>query len=190
VSRRAAVLILGIAALLAGAVGARASLLQSALLVQEGAPEYDIKAAQVHNFARFTEWPEGAFASSPDEFRLGVLGPEAAFESFERILKGKTLGGRRVKLVPGKTAADLKSCSLIFVTGAEKDQIPAVLEAFKGKPVLTIGESEGFAQDGGIINFYLEQNKVKFEINPDAAARAGLRVTKLVSVAPRRVKDR
>jgi len=190
VSRRSEVLALGFAALLFGAVGASASLLQSPLHGQEAAPEYDIKAALIHNFARFTEWPEGALAGSPDELRLGILGPEAALDSMERVLKGKTVGGRRIKLIHGKAPSDFKTCQLVFIAAAEKDQTAALVEAYKGKPVLTIGESEGFAQDGGIINFYLEQNKVKFEINSDAAARAGLRVTKLVSVAPRRLKDR
>jgi hypothetical protein len=181
------VLTLGFAALLCGG----ALSLPSSRLLQGAAPEYDIKAAQLHLFARFAEWPDPSPGMTADEFRLGVLGSDAAMESMERVLKNKTVGGRRLKILQGKTPADLKNCAMVFITDSEKDQVPALIEAFRGMPILTVGETEGFAQDGGILNFRIDKKNVKFEVNPAAAARAGLKVTKLIGVTPfPPVKDR
>lgn len=175
--------LLALGALLAGAAVLRSE------TAQEAVPEYEVKAALVYNFARFTEWPEKAF-STPGDFPIGVLGPDSAFAAFQKVLRGKEIGSRSVRLLAGKTPADLKNCVIVFVADSEKDLHVEILSAFRERPVLTVGETEGFAQDGGILNFYLDSNRVKFEINPDAAARAGLKVTKLIGVAPRKVKDR
>jgi hypothetical protein len=190
VNSRSLVLAVGLAALLNGALWADAPSAQAIALSQQPAPEQDIKAAFLHNFARFTEWPERAFAAAPDEFRLGMVGPDSLLETLQRVLKDKKIGNRTLKIIHGKAPSDLKSCAMVFIADSEKEKIPAVVAEFKDQPVLLVGETEGFAQDGGMLNFYVEQNKVRFEINPDAAARAGLKVTKLVGVAPRKVKDR
>jgi preprotein translocase subunit Sec61beta len=190
VNKRTIVLAVAAGALLNGGLWAAAPPAQAIALSQDSAPEQDIKAAFLRNFARFTEWPERAFSLSPGEFHLGLLGPDSMFETLQRVLKDKTVGNRALKVIRGKVPSDLKSCAMVFVADAEKGQIPALLAEFKGQPVLTVGETEGFAEDGGILNFYIEQNKVQFEINPDAAERAGLKVTKLVVVANRKVKDR
>jgi hypothetical protein len=157
---------------------------------QGTASEIELKAAFLHNFARFTEWPESAFEGAGGEFRLGVLGPDGAADIFERILKDKKVGARPLKIHRGENPDDLKSCVIVFVADAEKAQIPALIAKVGRKPVLTVGESEGFAQSGGILNFYLDANKVRFEINPDAAGRAGLKVTKLIGVAPRVIREK
>jgi hypothetical protein len=190
VNSRPLVLAVGLAALLNGGLWSDSPSTQAVALSQQPAPEQDLKAAFLHNFARFTEWPERAFVLTPLEFHLGVLGPDSLFETVQRVLKDKKIGNRTLKIIHGKVPSDLKTCVMVFIADAEKEKIPALLAEFKDQPVLLVGETDGFAQDGGALNFYLEQNKVKFEINPDAAARAGLKVTKLVGVAPRKVKDR
>jgi hypothetical protein len=183
VNRRLTVLTLGLAALLCGALWAKTLSLPPASF-QAAAPEYDIKAAQLHLFAQFTEWPDQAPGMTPDEIRFGVLGSDAAMESMERVLKNKTVGGKRLKIIQGKAPADLKNCALVFITDSEKEQIPALLAAFKRLPILTVGESDGFARHGGILNFRIDKNKVKYEVNPSAAARAALKVTRLIPISP------
>jgi preprotein translocase subunit Sec61beta len=155
---------------------------------QEALPEYEVKAAIIYNFARFTEWPADVLRGN--EFPIGILGSETAQGAFQKVLRGKQIGDRQVRLLRGKTPEDLQDCVLIFVADSEKAHHVTLLDLYRKRPVLTIGETEGFAASGGILNFYLEATKVKFEINPDAAARAGLKVTKLIGVAPRKVKDR
>jgi len=190
VKARCGVAVALLLALLARGLRAEFSSSQAAASLQDTAPEAELKAFFLLNFSRFTEWPEGAFAASPDEFRIGVLGSESALELIQRKLAGKSVGKRALKFVRGSTPGELKSCALVFVTDAERAQIPAVLAEFKGRPILTVGESEGFAESGGILNFYVEENKVKYEINPDALSRAQLKATKLIVAAPKKVKDR
>ncbi|HZE97436.1 MAG TPA: YfiR family protein [Planctomycetota bacterium] len=186
---RKGVIAAGLAALLVGALRAETPPLQAAAMAQDPQPESDIKAAFLPKFAMFTTWPESVFAGAGDEFRIGVLGPDSALEPVERVLRGIKVGTRTVKVLRGATAAEIKDCPLVFIHASEKERFAEHLLVLRTLPVLTVGESEGFAQGGGILNFYVEQNRVKFEINPEAAARAGLKVTKLVGVAPRKVKD-
>ena len=187
---RSAVLILGWTTLLTEASAAGALPTRTFPSIQDAAPEADIKAAFLHNFARFAEWPDSHFPRSTEEFRMGVLGSADAADALQKLLKDKRIAGRALKILRGQVPADLKACAMVYVTAPEKDQIPRLLEEFKALPILTVGETEGFAQSGGILNFYIDQNKVKFEINPDAASRAGLKVTRLVGVAPRKIRER
>jgi len=187
---RDGVLAAALAALLTGALWAESPPVQAAASVQDTPTEAELKAFFLLNFTRFTEWPDSVFAGSPDEFRVGVLGSESALEPIQRKLAGKSVGKRSLKFVRAATPGELKSCALVFVSDAERAQIPALLAEFKGRPILTVGESEGFAESGGILNFYIEDNKVKYEINPDALVRAQLKATKLIVAAPKKVKDR
>jgi len=190
VKGRDGVLAAVLAALLAGALRAESPPAQAAASVQDTPTEAELKAFFLLNFTRFTEWPESAFASGADEFRIGVLGSESALEPIQRKLAGKSVGKRSLKFIRASTPGELKSCALVFVSDGERAQIPAALSEFRGRPILTVGESEGFAESGGILNFYVEDNKVKYEINPDALGRAQLKATKLIVAAPKKVKDR
>lgn len=177
-----------LAALLTGALRAESPLAQAAPAPQDNVTEADLKAAWLFNFARFTEWPEGAISNSTDEFRIGVLGSEAAVAEL-KLLEGKFVGKRTLKFVRGNTPADLKGCPLVFVSDGEKAQIPALVAAFRGQPVLTVGESAGFATSGGIINLYIVDKKMKYDINLDALERARLKATRIIPLAARKVKD-
>ncbi len=186
---RNGVLAIGLAALLTGALKAETPFVQAAAL-QDGVTEPDLKAAFLLNFARYTEWPDAVFAEHPTEFRVGVLGPESALEPLQRALKDKKIGGRTPKILRGATPKDLKSCAMVYITESEKDQTQELLREFRGKPMLTVGETEGFGEIGGILGFYKEDNRIKFGINPDALVRAGLKATRLIGVAPTKWRDK
>lgn len=188
---RTGILTAMMAALLAGMLGAQPSCPQAAAVsLQDAVSESDLKAVFLFNFARFTEWPEGAAGLGGEELRIGVLGSESALDPIQKKLSGRSVGKRVLKFFRSVNPSDLDACAMIFVSESEKEQIPAVLEQFRGKPVLTVGESEGFAESGGILNFYVEDKKVKYEINPDALARAQLKATQLIRAAPKKVKSR
>jgi hypothetical protein len=72
---------------------------------------------------------------------------------------------------------DLDQCQIVFINSSEKARLPELLEKLKASRALTVSEIDGFAQEGGIINFVSEHNKVRFEINPDAARRLGLNIS-------------
>lgn len=178
-----------LAALLTGALRAESPPVQASPSLQEGVTEADLRAAYLFNFVRFTEWPEGAFNGNGDELRIGVLGSEEALAEIQKKLEGKSVGKRVLKFKRGAVPGDLKSCALVFVSDAQKAQISAVVETFKGEPVLTVGESEGFVSSGGIINLYIDDKRMKYDINVDALGRARLKATNLIRLATRRVKD-
>lgn len=152
--------------------------------------EEDVKAAFLLNFARFVEWPPGAFPKADSPFVVSVLGKGGIGEPLDRALKDKTLNGRSFVVRRSENAADLLGSHLVFISDSEKQRWAEHLAAFKGRPSLLVGDSAGFAELGGAVDFALEDRRLKLEINPDAAARSGLKVSsKLLQVA-RVVKDR
>jgi hypothetical protein len=136
--------------------------------------EYEVKAAFIHNIAKFVEWP--ASVSTRGILRLCVMG-RGFFGEAATGLQGKTVGSRIWEVVPASTRANLSECQLLFIEASEADKLPHLLDGLKGSPVLTLGDTEGYGQRGVMVNFYLEQNRVRFEINPAATSRAGFKIS-------------
>lgn len=142
-----------------------------------GASEYEIKAAFLFNFAQFVEWPANAFQDADSPVAFCVLGHDPFGAVLERTLDGETIRNRRVLIRRFRRVAELESCQLVFVSASERARLADLLPALSSRPVLTVGEVEGFGSAGGIINFYLEDQRVRFEINQVAARRAGIEIS-------------
>jgi hypothetical protein len=168
-------------ALLFSAVLTGATALQAQSKV---ATEYEIKAAFLYNFAKFVDWPPSAFNDPKQPMGICVYGRDLFGHALEDILLGKSIGDHPVLLGRAKQVSDLAGCQIIFLTASETPRLPEII-AFQGsRNVLIVGESEGFAAAGGTIQFVLDQNRVRFVINPDAAERAGLKISsKLLALA-------
>jgi hypothetical protein len=138
--------------------------------------EYEIKAAYLYNFINYIEWPENAFPAPGGTIVVGIVG-QSPFGAALAVLNGKQVKGRTVALKQITDIKDLDQCQIVFINSSEKAHVPELLEKLKESRVLTVSEIDGFAQDGGIINFISEHNKVRFEINPDAARRLGLNIS-------------
>jgi hypothetical protein len=148
------------------------------------ATEYEVKAAFLYNFAKFVEWPPSTFPDPKQPFSICVFGRDPFGHVLEDALLGKTIGDRPVLLEHAKQIADLAGCHIVFVSAADSSHLPEMLAHLRGRGVLIVGESEGFAGAGGTIQFVLDQNRVRFAINPDAAERAGLKISsKLLALA-------
>jgi hypothetical protein len=147
--------------------------------------EYDVKAAFIHNIAQFVEWP--ADAPSSGSAKLCLLG-EDPFEGALDKLQGKQVGRLRWEIVPANAQTNLKACRVLFVAASESGNLGSILKRIGNQPVLTMGDSEGYAKQGVMVNFYMEANKVRFEINRQAAAwaRLGLssQLLKLARIVP------
>jgi len=144
------------------------------------ASEYLIKAGFIYNFAKFVEWPSTAFSQPDSPITIGVLGTDPFGSVLDRLVEDKKIGQRgfvvkRYKW--GKDLKDLKECKILFVSASEKAHIDEIVQAVKGLPILMVGETPGFAERGGIIRFTLEDNRVRFEINVDAAHQADLNIS-------------
>ena len=152
--------------------------------VQDFAGEYEVKAAYLFNFAAHVEWPAEAFADRKSPIVLCVFGKDPCGETLEQALKGKTAQDRSLAVARVKSVEELKSCHLLFVPDSEKQDFPKILEALKEKSVLVVGESEGLALKGAVFNFYMDNKRVRLEVNPEAAARSRLKIgAKLLKIA-------
>ena len=157
---------------------------QGATADSQSYSEYQVKAAFLYNFARFVEWPKDAFPDNQAPILLGVVGEDPFGGALEQVIKGKTVNGRELVLKRLTRQQDLKGFHMLFVSSSEARHLSQIMESLRGKCVLTVGETEGFAQTGGVINFTLEENKVHFEINVDTAERAHLKISsKLLALA-------
>jgi hypothetical protein len=147
------------------------------------APEYALKAAFLYNFALFVEWPA---ESGTGLLRVCVLGTDPFGPILPDTLRGKAAGGRELRSAVVATREELAPCSIVFVPAAEAGSRPGLLESLAGRPVLTVGESEGFLESGGIIRLYLDGEKLRFEVSAEAARRSKLKLSsRLLELARR-----
>jgi hypothetical protein len=148
------------------------------------ASEYQIKAAYLYNFAKFVEWPPEASPGANDPLAICIFGEDPFGDILTELAKGKSINGHKLVIRQLKPPQDLRGCQVAFISSSERNRLHSVLESLKGASVLTVGDTEGFAALGGVISFTMEDNKVHFDINVDAAERAKLRISsKLLSLA-------
>ena len=146
--------------------------------------EYEVKAAFILNFARFVEWPDVALASGSGVLTIGILGKDPFEGALERVVENKMVGARKLAVVHVDGIELMKPVQILFISRSEIGRLAEILARLRGAPVLTVGDMEHFARDGGVINFILEDGRIRFEINPAAARSAGLRLSsKLLRVA-------
>jgi|ADGO01.1.fsa_nt_gi hypothetical protein len=139
--------------------------------------EYALKAVFLFNFAQFVEWPDGAFESAESPINVCVLGNDPFGAQLDEVMEGERINGRSIIVQRPVGVEDATDCHVLFVSAASKDTQRAVLERLKGEPILTVGESLDFTSAGGMIRFFMEDNRVRIEINPDAAEDAHLRLS-------------
>jgi hypothetical protein len=139
----------------------------------EAASEYAVKAAFIHNIAKFVEWPKPAAGGG--KLRLCLLGKNPFGEEIA-VLRGQPVGRMQWEVLP-VSLDDIKSCEVLFIPDSMQHQIGQIRQRINGNAVLTVGDTQGYAERGVMINFYLEDNKVRFEINREVAVRAGLRIS-------------
>jgi hypothetical protein len=145
--------------------------------------EYQVKAVFLFNFAQFAVWPDTAFAGAGAPFRIGILGDDPFGATLDRIVRGETVHGRPFLVVRSSDPAKLADCQVVFVSRSEKPRLAEVIAALHGRPVLTVADTAGFAEQGGDINLVVVGGKVRLEINPAAAREEGLRLSsQLLSV--------
>lgn len=163
------------------AAPALVGLLWSCAVALSAAPapsrEYQIKAVFLYNFVQFVEWPERAFADAGAPLRIGVLGEDPFGPALDEAVRGETVRARRLEVKRGRRLADLDDCQLVFFSRTEAWQVSAHLDRLRDHPVLTVGDSADFARRGGVIAFYPEGKKVRFEINAARARRLGLKLS-------------
>lgn len=165
--------------------------------------EYKIKAAFLYNFIQFVDWPKEKTPDSNDPIILGIIGEDTFGDSFEPI-NNKPIKGRKslinrfesidkLKKTNGEDNSDIESlrkCHLLFICSSEKDDLTDIINLVNGHGVLTVGETSNMLRNGGVVNFLVEENKVRFEINLTAAKRNKLKIrSQLLRLATRVIDE-
>jgi hypothetical protein len=151
--------------------------------------EQQVKAAFLFNFIRFVDWPGGTFHDKGAPIVVGVSGNDPLSKEVEECLRDKSVNGRKLSFKPINWPDEISGVHILMVCASEAKSVSAVLAKVKGAPVLTVGETERFAEQGGVINFYISENKVRFEINIDAAQRARLKISSQLLTLAKIVKE-
>jgi hypothetical protein len=152
----------------------------------QSAPEPALKAAFLYNFAKFAEWP--ADAAPADPLTICVFGDAAIADALDETVKGRTVDGRKATVVRVKPDG-FRGCHVLYVAGLDAKRAQAIVDELKGAPVLTVGDREQFAQSGGIAGLFVEQGRMRFAINIEAAQRCRLRISSRLLSLAKIVKD-
>ena len=146
------------------------------------AGENSVKAAFLYNFTKFVEWPANAFEGAASPFRVCVFADPAFRRELEVMLGGESVGARPVAVLADPR--DVRGCHVAYFGGRGEERARQVLPSLRQVPVLTVGEGPRFLEQGGLIAFALDQNRVRFDVNKTALDRTGLLVSsKLLRVA-------
>jgi YfiR/HmsC-like len=145
--------------------------------------EYEVQAAYLSNFGRFVEWPARSTAAER-EFEVCVLGQDPFVPLLDAALKGEVIRGVPMVAKRVNGVSDAAGCRIVYINPGKDARLKAILDGFKGMSVLTVSDNPGFTKQGGMIQFVLEGNRVRFEINLAAAQQAGLTLSsELLKVA-------
>jgi len=149
--------------------------------------EYEVKAAFLYNFVKFVEWPDAKKTRAGRIINICILGQDPFGDALD-FIQNETVQGLRlvVKRVARQHTGD---CQVLFISNSEREDIRHILGLVKALNVLTVGDTEGFAQKGVIINFYIEEGKVRFEINLNALKRSELSISSKVMHLARIIQD-
>lgn len=145
--------------------------------VAQQTEEYKVKAAFLFHFVQFVDWPAEALADEKSPLTLCTIGKDPFGGGLETMLQGKSIGTRALQIRHLKQPQEVPGCQVLFVGGKERKEEAPLLVLLKDQAILTVGESDGFAKQGGMIGFCMDSDKVRFDINLDAAARAKLKIS-------------
>lgn len=141
------------------------------------ASEYEIKAAFLLNFVRYTNWPAASFDGPKSPIRLTVVGRDPFGATLETTFKGEEVHGHPVVVARADEVREDLRAHIVFAGDLPEADRHRLIQACAGRPTLLVGEVPHFAEDGACINFYLSDHKVRFEVNTDASAAASLEIS-------------
>ena len=139
--------------------------------------EYDLKATFLYHLAEFVDWPPEAFPTEETPLVIGVLGTDPFGKFLDELVENETVKNRKLAVQRFRSLEEIKSCHILFISSSESGRLDQIFSGLKQRKILTVGDTEGFAQRGGIVRFMPEKNKIRLRINIDAAKAAGLTIS-------------
>jgi hypothetical protein len=150
----------------------------------ESVDEYKLKAAMLYNLTNFVEWPDSAYPDRQAPIVLCILGQDPFATSLVSTIPKGTDSGRPLVMRHLQSDKESRGCHILYISSSERKSAAHIFSTLNGSSTLTVGEMTQFAVRGGIIQFSMEDQHVRFDINLDAASRAGLRISsKLLAMA-------
>lgn len=148
--------------------------------------EYKVKAGFIVNFAKFLRWPDKSFTEKNSPMIIGVMGRNP-FDGMLKQVEKKSIQGRPVRVVYIDQKEQLDQCHLVFIADSEREDLGEILSYSAEKPMVTIGDVDGFAMQGGIIEFVNVGNRLGFIINTSEADARSIEVpANLLNLAVKR----
>ncbi len=132
-----------------------------------------MRAAFLYNFAKFTEWP----GDTAGALTLCVLDDGAVEVALTELVGTSLINGRTVTVSRGASGTRLRTCHVLYIGETNTPRVAAILDELQEVPVLTVSNGDEFVRTGGMIGLFIEEGRMRFAINPDAAQRAGVRLS-------------
>jgi hypothetical protein len=150
---------------------------------EQKAGEYQVKALFIYNFINFVDWPAGSSFDSSPTVNVCVIGEDPFGEALNDI-RSETVKGKRLAIRFYRSYDEPEGCHLLFIPASEKNHMGRILRSISDKSVLTVADTEESVRQGAVIGFFIEQKRVRFAVNLEAARRAGLKISaKLLKLA-------
>jgi hypothetical protein len=150
--------------------------------------EYELKAAFLYNFAKFVAWPSTRLPDPASPIVIGLYGRSPFGTELGAAIAARKVGGRAIVLREVTEPEQLKDVHLLFIPAAADRELDLIMPAVRERAILTVGESEAFQDEGGIIAFIVTGEKLRFTIDTTAADRAGLRISAQLQKLAHRVR--
>ncbi|MFC1853044.1 YfiR family protein [candidate division CSSED10-310 bacterium] len=148
-------------------------------------PDYKIKAALIEKFTRFVIWPfESSTSNQDDPFVIALIGENQLGIYLEEAMAERKIKGRAVVVKKIENLDQVEGCHILFIAQSEKKRLASILARIENEPILTIGSTDGFAQQGVLINFFRSDDTIRFEVNISVVHKSSLHMSaKLLRVA-------
>ena len=155
------------------------------------APEPEVKAGFLLNFAKLTEWPDSAFKSSDSPFVIAVFGDDPITEYLETAGKNRTIHGRAIHITRFRRTTEVTNCHAIFIALSEREKLSAILKSIQGHPILSISELEKFGSMGGIIRLLKDKDsRLRFEVERSNANTSRLKLSSQLLALARQTENK
>jgi len=138
--------------------------------------EHQIKAAMIFNMMRFVDWPESALPNADENIDICVVSRGALATAVES-LKGKQVKGKSIAIRQTGKSGGFSGCHVLLLSDTDRQTVSAILEQTRSTPVMTVGDSRGFAAAGGVFGFIILDGKIRFEVNLASAQKHRIRIS-------------
>ncbi|HKT73874.1 MAG TPA: YfiR family protein [Steroidobacteraceae bacterium] len=149
----------------------------SVVCAAESAPEYQVKAAFLFNFAQFVEWPASAFASPDAPFAICVLGPDPFGPELDSLVRGESVNRRPFVIERYRSIAQLRNCNILYIDRSQLPDLARIRDVARERSILTVTDAEGGDQEGVVIHLVTQDHHIRLRIDVGAAKASHLTIS-------------